>query len=313
MSLEINNLRIAVVGSNGQLGTDLVGLLRNRTHDLYPVDMRDIDITNSESVHNALHEHHPQAIVNCAAYTNVDECETQPEIAMAVNACGPKNLARFAKQSGAWLFHVSTDYVFPGDRPVPEPYTEEDQTGPASQYGISKLLGEQAVAEETNKHTILRTAWLYGASGHNFLKAILGRALKFPAEPLRVVNDQFGSPTWSHSLAAQIAALLQNPIPGICHATSEGYCSWYEFATMFLKEMKLPNGVVPCTTTDFPRPAPRPTNSILENARLNDTEVNAMKNWEIDLRRFVMLHGDALKIECQPQKPPSRNDRMTDL
>lgn len=293
-------MKLCIVGYHGQLGTNMVHLLHNTKHKLCAVDLPDIDITSEKSVQATLREFAPDVIVNCAAYTNVDACETEQGAAMAVNADGPRNLARFAEQTRAWLFHVSTDYVFAGDRTVPEPYTEADATGPVSQYGITKLCGEQAIAEETDRFTILRTAWLYGATGHNFLKAILKRALAFPNEPLHVVNDQFGSPTWSHSLARQIVALLKDPIPGILHATSEGYCSWHDFASAFLQEMELPNEVLPCTTAEFPRPAPRPINSILENSQLKEAGLNVMKPWKDDLKTFVSTHKNTLMIECQP-------------
>jgi dTDP-4-dehydrorhamnose reductase len=293
-------MKIAIAGCNGQLGIDLVGLIQSRGHELRALDLPDIDITSDPSVQAALREFAPDAIINCAAYTNVDACETERDAAMAVNANGPRNLARFAEQTGAWLFHVSTDYVFAGDRAVPQPYTETDTTGPVSQYGITKLCGEKAVAEETARFTILRAAWLYGATGHNFLKAILKRALTFPNEPLHVVNDQFGSPTWSRSLAEQIITLLGQPVPGVCHATSEGYCSWHYLAAAFLQEMNLPNEVQPCTTVEFPRPAPRPANSILDNSRLMKTGLNVMKHWQVDLQEFVATHADTLMVECKP-------------
>jgi dTDP-4-dehydrorhamnose reductase len=296
--IENDRMRISIIGAKGQLGQDCVERLKERTHALLPLDLPEVDITSEQSVQAALREFAPDAIINCAAYTNVDACETEQDAAMAVNANGPRNLARFAEKTGAWLFHVSTDYVFPGDRAVPQPYTETDTTGPVSQYGITKLCGEKAVAEETARFTILRTAWLYGASGHNFLKAILKRALTFPNEPLRVVNDQFGSPTWSRSLAEQIIALLGQPVQGVCHAISEGYCSWHYLAAAFLQEMNLPNEVQPCTTVEFPRPAPRPANSILDNSRLKQSGLNVMKHWQVDLQEFVGLHHEQLIQEC---------------
>lgn len=284
--------RIAVIGSGGQLGHDCMAVLGAEA-EVVGLDVPDIDIRSAASVVGCLGDFEPDTIVNCAAYTNVDACETDEETAFAVNATGPRNLARFAEDHGAWLIHVSTDYVFDGQRRVPEPYTEDDEPAPRSAYGRTKLAGERAIVEETARFSILRTAWLYGANGNNFPKTILKLALK-PDASLRVVNDQHGCPTWSHRLARQIAAVVTHRPPGILHATGKGHCTWFEFAQCFLERLGVSCKLQPCTTDEFPRPAPRPANSILANTRLNAAGINVMAPWEQDLAAFVDAHGEEL-------------------
>lgn len=289
--------RIAVIGSNGQLGRDCIDVLRVSGKELLGVDVPAIDITSAGAISDCLAPFAPGVIINCAAYTNVDSCETEEEAAFAVNATGPRNLARFADQYGAWLFHVSTDYVFDGRRAVPQPYMESDEPAPRTAYGRTKLAGERAIAEETDRYTILRTAWLYGAHGKNFPKAILRQALK-PEAALRVVGDQHGCPTRSYRLAQQIAALMTAPPAGVLHACGEGHCTWFDFAEYFLKRMGVPCALSPCTTDEFPRPAPRPANSILANARLTAEGLNVMVPWREDVDAFVAAHREQLLAEA---------------
>lgn len=290
--------RIAIVGSNGQLGHDCQAVLGVPGTELLPVDVPEIDITSEDSICSVLTRFSPDIVVNCAAYTDVDACERDEEAALAVNALGPRHLARFVAERDAWLIHVSTDYVFDGLRPVPEPYRESDVPAPRTAYGRTKLAGEQAIVDETNRFTILRTAWLYGAHGNNFPKAILRRALE-PDARLRVVADQHGGPTWSYRLAQQIAAILHSPPTGILHATAEEHGTWFDFARAFLGAMDISCPLEPCRTDDFPRPAPRPANSILQNGRLNEAGRNVMVPWQDDVVGFVNAHREALLAEAQ--------------
>lgn len=291
-------MRIAVTGAGGQLGTDCLEVLARAGHAVSGFDLPECDIAEAEHVAAMMLAVTPQAIVNCAAFTDVDGCEAQPDLARRANAEGPRVLARAAAAGGAWLVHLSTDYVFDGVRPAPAPYVETDAAGPVSCYGRTKLEGERAVAAAGGGHTILRTAWLYGRRGRNFPKAILRRALERPGEPLRVVNDQFGSPTWSRRLAEQIAAVIDRPPPGICHATAEGCCSWFDFAARFLTAMGIAADVTACTTREYPRPAARPANSILENARLKALGLNRMLPWEMDVDAFAEAYRSELAAEC---------------
>lgn len=285
---------VLIIGFKGQLGTDCMSVLPAVTG----VDLPEMDITDRFQCLEKLDALHPAVIVNCAAYTAVDACE-KDTACWKVNADGPKHLAEWAATNGTLLVHVSTDYVFSGDKPLFQVYTEADKPAPVSEYGKSKLAGERAVLESGAGAAILRTAWLYGATGKNFLKTMLRLALQNPEREIRVVNDQFGSPTWSHTLARQIAAVINARSVGVFHATSEGYCSWFDLASRFLQLMEVPHRIAPCTTAEYPTPARRPKNSILENGLLKKQGLNVFKNWENELERFVNEHCDSLLAEAK--------------
>jgi dTDP-4-dehydrorhamnose reductase len=291
-------MKILICGGKGQLGADCDKTL-SEIHEVMSVDLDRLDITDISGVEAAVKDFGPDFILNCAAYTQVDACETKRDLARKVNVEGPRNLAVAAQKHGAQLIHISTDYVFDGRKKVPEPYTEADETNPISYYGKTKLEGEMAVREGTDNHMIFRTAWMYGIRGPNFLRTILRLALKDPKREIKVVNDQFGSPTWSYRLALQIARLIESEGQGTYHATSEGYCTWYGLATYFLRKMGVPHSLVPCTTEEYPMPARRPMNSILENQRLKESGVNAMQNWKSDLAEFVLRFRDRLINEVR--------------
>ncbi|MBS3757257.1 MAG: dTDP-4-dehydrorhamnose reductase [Desulfobacterales bacterium] len=286
-------MNVLITGARGQLGQDCAAVLGGR-HRVTAVDVDELDIVFAKAVDAAVQSLSPEIIVNCAAFTNVDACESQKDSAWRVNADGPANLAAAAAKTGARLIHISTDYVFDGQKPVPEAYTESDAPHPLSVYGKSKLEGEQRIMEKIDNHVILRTAWLYGLKGKNFIRTILGRVLNEPQNRLKIVNDQYGSPTWSRRLAMQIDRLLTTSACGIYHASSEGYCTWYELATALLKALDLSGRLSPCTTQEYPTPAPRPGNSILENNRLKTANLNVMNNWQADLQEFLGTHGQEL-------------------
>lgn len=250
------------------------------------IDFPEIDISARFQALKKLNELKPEVIVNCAAYTAVDACETDPAC-WKVNADGPKYLAEWAVANGAFFVHVSTDYVFGADKPLFQPLRESDEPNPVSEYGRSKLAGEKAILDSNAKAAILRTAWLYGATGKNFLKTMLRLALQSPEREIRVVNDQFGSPTWSHTLARQIEAVVAAKATGVFHATSEGYGSWYDLANRFLSLMDVPFCMVPCTTAEYPTPAKRPFNSILENTHAKALGINQFMDWKEELACFV--------------------------
>jgi dTDP-4-dehydrorhamnose reductase len=262
------------------------------------LDVPELDITDRFQTLEKLNELQPDVIVNCAAYTAVDACETDP-LCWKVNADGPRYLAEWVAANGAFLVHVSTDYVFSGDRKLYEASVESDAVGPVSEYGRSKLAGEQAVLESGADAAILRTAWLYGATGKNFLKTMLRLALQNPEREIRVVNDQFGSPTWSHTLARQIAAVVKSRQSGVFHATSEEYCSWYELAKGFLERMEVPFRMASCSTDEYPTPARRPENSILENEALKTAGLNLFNTWQVELDEFVRNYRDDLICEAK--------------
>ncbi|MCC7300921.1 MAG: dTDP-4-dehydrorhamnose reductase [Verrucomicrobia bacterium] len=289
-------MTLLVSGCQGQLGTDCAVLFAG--HHVIGVDLPDFDITNRMLVVNSLDRVRPDIIINCSAYTAVDACETDSNC-WKVNADGSKNLAEWATANGAFLVQVSTDYVFAGNKPLFERYSEQDEPAPVSEYGKSKLAGERAVLESGANAAILRTAWLYGASGKNFLKTMLRLAMQNPEKEIRVVNDQFGSPTWSHTLARQIAAVVEAQAAGVFHATSEGCCSWFDLASRFLSLMDVPHRIAPCTTAEYPTPARRPVNSILENAALKKKGINLFESWEMELERFVAQHRADLIAEIK--------------
>lgn len=293
-------MKILITGHKGQLGHDCIEVL-SQSHETTGMDLEELDIADSVATENIIRNLLPDIIVNCAAYTNVDACETETDLACSVNISGPENLAQCARKYGVWLIHISTDYIFDGKKKLPDSYVEEDAPNPLSYYGKTKLKGERAVMRLAEKYTIVRTAWLYGFRGHNFLKTMLKLALQHPDKEIKVVNDQFGSPTWSCSLSNQIYHIIKGGYSGICHATAEGFCSWYELADTFLEKMEIPHVVVPCAGVEYPTPAVRPENSVLENKALKKAGIHVMPNWKESLNEYVMLFRDQLLEECRKQ------------
>ncbi len=261
-----------VIGSRGQLGTDLMDLLSDKAIGL---DVPDIDITDLDSVAQAIYEVGPELVVNCAAYTAVDAAESDETTAQAVNGTGAANVAEAAAQTR--LIHVSTEYVFDGTATTP--YAENAAPSPRSAYGRTKLFGEQAVLRHPEAY-VVRTAWLYGAAGNNFVKTMLG--LEKTRDTLSVVDDQVGQPTWSRDLAAQLILLgSSSAAPGIYHGTNSGQTSWYGFTRRIFELAGAdPDRVLPTTTDEFPRPAPRPAYSVLGHERWREQGMQPMRPWE---------------------------------
>ena len=222
------------------------------------------------------------AVINCAAYTNVNGCETDRDTAFGANSLGPRNLAIAADMIGAKLIHISTDYVFSGDSAVP--YVEWDKCDPQSVYGKSKLLGEQYVQSLCRKYFIVRTAWLYGKTGNNFVKTML-RINREKGE-CRVVDDQFGNPTNAADLAHHILKLLDTEQYGIYHGTGNGICSWYEFACQIVELAGISSEVRPCSTEEYPTPAKRPAFSALDNMMFRNTVGDEFRDWGKALESF---------------------------
>ena len=293
-------MNILIIGSGGQLGTDCISVLQDR-HRLTAVDYPAVDIGDPDSLKPLFADGRPDIAINCAAFTAVDRCESEPQAAWRINADGPRFLADCAAQAGCRLVHISTDYVFDGRKKPPEPYRESDPVNPLSEYGRSKLAGERAVLERSPETLVLRTAWLYSAHGPNFLKTMLRLALSDPQRAFTIVNDQFGSLTWSHTLARQIGALLDTSLSGIVHATADGHCTWYEGACYFLEKMAVPHSFQPCTTADYPTPAHRPANSILANGVLDGRDLSLFGTWQRDVDRYVEQFGESLFAEARAQ------------
>ncbi len=256
--------RILVTGALGMLGTEVVDALRANA-DVVGVDISDFDVTDAEATAAAIAEVGPDAVVNCAAYTNVDGAESAPDLALAVNGPGAGNVARGAARAGARVLHMSTDYVFDGTKN--EPYLEDDKTAPLNVYGETKLAGEREVGESGAAHLIVRTSWLYGHAGKNFVETIL--ALSETEETLRIVVDQAGAPTHARDLALIIKDLVRGDATGIVHATNSGSSTWFGFARAILEAAGRGNvNVLPVGSDAFPRPARRPANSLLDLRRL---------------------------------------------
>lgn len=271
-----------ITGCNGQLGRALNELLAdNKEIRIKNTDVDTLDICNLEAVRGMVADVKPDVIINCAAHTAVDRCETDRDNAYNINANGPKNLAIAAKENGASIVQVSTDYVFDGDSE--KPYYEEDAVNPQSVYGATKLAGEQEVAKAAEQYYIVRTAWLYG-EGKNFVRTMLNLAKT--NNRITVVNDQFGSPTTALELAKAILYILENGEYGIYHATCEGVTSWYEFACRIFKEAGVEVEVVPVSSEEYKAEAKRPKYSVLENAHLKKINYT-MKNWEDALVEYL--------------------------
>lgn len=290
-------MKIIITGGHGQLGSDVASILKSK-NDIFSFGSKELDIGDPKKVHSLISQHKPDILINCAAYTAVDDCETEKELAWRVNAAGPAHLALAMEACGGRIIHISTDYVFNGNKPSNESYNENDSVNPLSEYGRSKLAGEQAIEKHCSNHLILRTAWLYGWQGNNFLKTILRLALTNPTRELKVVNDQYGSLTWTVTLARQIQTLLSSDLQGIIHATAEGSCTWYQGACYFLDAMKIPYRMHPCSSSEYPTPAHRPSNSILTNNKLNQTGLSVFSSWQDDIDRFIALHKKELLEEA---------------
>jgi dTDP-4-dehydrorhamnose reductase len=291
-------MKILLTGKEGLLGRDCLEVFQTHNHEILALDYQEMDISDLAQVEEAVSRFRPQAIVNCAAFTQVDLCETERDKAAQANITGPRNLALSAAHHGAFLMHLSTDYVFDGAKPPPTPYLEDDPTGPLSWYGRTKLEGERAIQEVGHRHIIVRTAWLYSRHGPDFLNKILELALSPQVQELKVVNDQFGSPTWTYRLAQQLARLLEAGGQGLYHATAEGYCTRFELARRLLDRLGINKPLRPCPTSDFPTPAVRPRNSILENRRLKEEGLNLMRPWQEDLDEFTATFRDYLMEEA---------------
>lgn len=277
-------MKILLTGCKGQLGLELIKQF-NSCEGVYTIietDIHNLDITDQKQVLELVEAEKPECIINCAAYTNVDGCESNEIAAFKANFIGAQNLSASAYRVGAKIVQISTDYVFNGESN--RPMREYDSMNPQSCYGKSKALGEKIVAETNPKHYILRTAWLYG-EGNNFVRTML--KLSKEKDEISVVDDQIGSPTSTVDLTRCIINLIHTESYGIYHATCEGYCSWYDFAKKIF-ELKGINIRVNKTTTDqLDRPAKRPKYSVLENFTLKLLGLNSFRNWEESLKEYL--------------------------
>ena len=288
-------MKILVIGNKGMLGQDLMIRLKQSRHVAIGLDIPDIDITKEQEVLSSCGNLAPELIINCAAYTAVDKAETESDSAFSVNRDGAANLANASKSLGIPLIHISTDYVFDGKSR--RPYREDDPANPLGAYGQSKWEGEQAVRSILASHLIIRTAWLYGVNGHNFVKTILRLAAE--KEEIRVVADQFGCPTWTGDLADglitivnQIAANTGQISWGTYHFCGKGEATWHDFAQAIVDEGKQRehfkvNKIIPITTSDYPTPAARPAWSVLDCRKMEENFQVVPIDWRQGLARMM--------------------------
>ena len=275
--------RLLITGCTGQLGRALNQLYEgNREYELVNTDVAELDITDVSKVLKLTQEVRPYAIVNCAAHTAVDLCETDVDNAYRINAIGPRNLSIAAQRYGAKMVQISTDYVFDGKGT--RPYTEFDATGPQGMYGATKLAGENFVKEFCSEHFIIRTAWLYG-DGKNFVKTML--RLSETHDQVRVVRDQVGSPTSAKELAGMIAYLIPTDNYGLFHGTCEGVCSWADFSREIFRLAGKKTAVEGITTEEYGAAAPRPAYSVLENYMLKLTTDYRFADWEQAIAEYI--------------------------
>ncbi len=292
-------MKILITGSNGQLGNELQNIIatgkaeigevsdRIKNAEVIAVDIDKLDITNLGQVEKVLNEEKPDVVINCAAATNVDGCESNKDLAFKINALGPRNLAMVCENIGAKIVQVSTDYVFKGVGEVP--LDETELVSPVSAYGKTKLAGENFVREFNSKHFIVRTAWLYGYVGHNFVYTMM--KLGKDKESLSVVNDQLGNPTHANDLAYHILKLIETKEYGVYHCTGKEQCSWYDFASEIMKLSERNCKVNPCTSIEYkemyPNSAHRPAYSSLDNMMLRCTVGDEMRDWREALKTFM--------------------------
>ncbi len=284
-------MKILITGANGMLANSVKKRLEG--NELICTDVEDLDITNYNAVLEFVQKTKPEYIVNCAAYTAVDKAETAGEIVEKINAQGPENLAKAAKENNSILIHISTDYVFGGELDIEKDYKEEDPKNPVTAYGITKLHGENKIKENTDKYYIFRTAWLYG-EGNNFVRTML--KLAETKDELNVVADQHGSPTYAEDLANIIGEAIEKKIPyGIYNATNQGYTTWYDFTKTIFEYANVTCKVNPVTTEEYIEmmkitQAKRPKNSKLSKEKLISQGINIPK-WQDALKRYLIKEG----------------------
>ena len=276
-------MKILVTGVKGQLGYDVVNELKRRGIESVGVDIDEMDITDAASVDRVIRETAPDAVIHCAAYTAVDAAEDNEELCRKVNAAGPRNIARVCKELDIKMVQISTDYVFDGQGE--RPWEPDDSCRPKSVYGQTKYEGELAVTELMEKFFIVRIAWVFGINGKNFVKIMLNLAKNH--DTLRVVNDQFGSPTYTYDLARLLVDMVQTEKYGIYHATNEGICSWYEFACAIFEEAGVKVNVVPVTTEEYGAKANRPSNSRMSKEKLTENGFERLPEWRDALKRYI--------------------------
>jgi dTDP-4-dehydrorhamnose reductase len=276
-------MKVLIVGYRGMLGSELMAAF-DSGNEVVGLDLPELDIAQPEACLSRVVDLKPDVIINAAAFTRVDDCESQEEKAFLVNGYGAGNLALAAAEAKAVFVHYSTDYIFDGQKS--EAYLEDDPANPKSVYGKSKLLGETLTRRNSPNHLILRISWLFGENGVNFIRTIVGAARK--GSPLRVVNDQKGSPTYAKDVAVHTRRMIEAGCRNTYHLTNSSVCTWYELAIKAIEWAGIQNvSITPVPTSEFPRPASRPANSVLANARLTEEGIPLMRSWQFAAREYV--------------------------
>ena len=280
---KVRQMKVLVTGVKGQLGYDVVKELEKRGLEAIGVDIEEMDITDADSVRSVITESNPDAVIHCAAYTAVDAAEDNEAVCRKVNADGTQNIANVCKNLDIKMLYISTDYVFSGDGD--RPWEPEDPREPKSVYGKTKYEGELAVQNTLEKYFIVRIAWVFGVNGKNFVKTML--RLAEDHNELKVVNDQYGSPTYTYDLARLLVDMILTDKYGVYHATNEGICSWYEFACAIFKEAGLSTKVLPVTSAEYGAKANRPYNSRMSKDKLTENGFEKLPTWEDALKRYI--------------------------
>ncbi|MBQ8162480.1 MAG: dTDP-4-dehydrorhamnose reductase [Clostridia bacterium] len=292
-------MKVMVTGAEGQLGWDVMHVLKEKNIECIGVDREQFDLTDPDAVRDFVYACRPTVIVHCAGYTAVDKAEEDVQTCLAINGRGTANLVRAAKEIGAALLYISTDYVFSGEGE--DAWETYDRPKPLSVYGLSKLQGEQAVLEELTRFFIVRISWLFGVHGKNFVRTML--RLGQEKSSISVVNDQVGSPTYARDLAEKIVEMIHTEKYGIYHVTNEGVCSWAEFAETIMEMAHLNCRVHPVPTSEYPTPARRPQNSVLSKQSLDDAGFDRLPHWEDALLRYLRALKEEAR-DAKAQTPP---------
>lgn len=276
-------MKILVTGVKGQLGHDVMNELAKRGHEAVGVDVEEMDITDEAAVQRVIKESAAEAVIHCAAYTAVDAAEDNMELCLRVNAYGTENIAKVCKELDIRLMYISTDYVFDGQGE--RPWEPEDQRDPLNAYGSSKYQGELAVERYLSKYFVVRISWVFGLNGNNFIKTML--RLSETGDSITVVNDQFGSPTYTYDLARLLVDMIQTEEYGYYHASNEGICSWYEFACEIFRQAGRKVTVLPVDSSSYSTKAPRPKNSRMNKDKLTQKGFQRLPEWQDAVQRYL--------------------------
>lgn len=276
-------MKVLVTGVKGQLGHDVMNELSKRSIEAVGVDVEEMDITDSAGVDRVIRQACPDAVIHCAAYTAVDAAEDNEALCRRVNAQGTQNIADVCKDLDISMVYISTDYVFDGEGV--RPWEPDDERHPLNVYGQTKYEGELAVQNTLDKYFIVRIAWVFGVNGKNFIKAVLNKAKT--TDTLTVVDDQFGSPTYTYDLARLLVDMVLTDKYGFYHATNEGICSWYEFACEIFRQAGVEVKVVPVSSAEYPAKAKRPTNSRMNKDKLEANGFQRLPSWQDALGRYL--------------------------